>query len=468
MDRIEKRIDANAAGRLYWGFLSFDSGARGQVNSVAKSGVLAMRHILVSLMYLGLVAGCGTQAGSTGAPAEGQSDQGLPANDATVGGDVQHDGDGDGVSDVADDCPGTSPDEEVDASGCGLSQIDSDGDGFSDADEVLSLPGTDPFDPTDNPNNVRDTDGDGCSNFDEINFEGFCDNDPNTPGDSDGDGLTDDEERIIGTNPANPDTDGDGLSDGEEFLNGLNPLLADGDFDGLDDGAEILAGTDPGFADTDFDLLSDGDEVLVYGTNPLSSDSDNDGLLDGIEVETNFRSDPLNPDTDGDGFLDGEEIDLGLELLRPNPVGVVVDVYCRDYIFVASDDAAGVYERSLFLGGFPSGFFPGDVVVLLSEGVAGSPTGPVWVNLRTLERGAALWLGEVILHGIIADSQSTPYLSIKIILDSGIAFEVNILHVDETSDWFIGDEVVIIGPPNPGHLRKMLNVDACETVLLFP
>ncbi|UCC32371.1 MAG: hypothetical protein JSU86_08830 [Phycisphaerales bacterium] len=42
-------------------------------------------------------------------------------------------------------------------------------------------PGTDPFYPTDNPANVRDTDGDGCSDFDELNFDGFCDNDPNTP-----------------------------------------------------------------------------------------------------------------------------------------------------------------------------------------------------------------------------------------------------------------------------------------------
>lgn len=103
-----------------------------------------MRHILVLLMYLGLVAGCGTQVGSTGASAEGQSDQSFPANDSIVGGDVSLDGDGDGVSDLADDCPGTVTGEEVDAFGCGLSQIDSDGDGFSDADEVLSLPGTDP------------------------------------------------------------------------------------------------------------------------------------------------------------------------------------------------------------------------------------------------------------------------------------------------------------------------------------
>jgi len=58
--------------------------------------------------------------------------------------------------------------------------IDSDGDGFSDDDEVNFTPGTDPDDPTDNPTNVRDSDADGCSDFDELNFENFCDNDPNT------------------------------------------------------------------------------------------------------------------------------------------------------------------------------------------------------------------------------------------------------------------------------------------------
>jgi hypothetical protein len=58
--------------------------------------------------------------------------------------------------------------------------LDSDGDGFPDEVEANGAPGTDPFDPTDNPNNVRDTDGDGCSDYDELHFDGFCDNDPET------------------------------------------------------------------------------------------------------------------------------------------------------------------------------------------------------------------------------------------------------------------------------------------------
>lgn len=41
--------------------------------------------------------------------------------------------------------------------------------------------------------------------------------------DSDKDGLTDDQEKIYGTNPLNPDTDGDGYSDGAEVKGGYNP-----------------------------------------------------------------------------------------------------------------------------------------------------------------------------------------------------------------------------------------------------
>ncbi len=63
----------------------------------------------------------------------------------------------------------------------GSTVVDSDGDGFSDDVENNSNPGTDPFDATDNPNNVRDTDGDGCSDYDELTLDGSCDNDPNTP-----------------------------------------------------------------------------------------------------------------------------------------------------------------------------------------------------------------------------------------------------------------------------------------------
>lgn len=42
--------------------------------------------------------------------------------------------------------------------------------------------------------------------------------------DSDQDGLTDQEEKMLGTDPHNPDTDGDGYLDGKEVASGYNPL----------------------------------------------------------------------------------------------------------------------------------------------------------------------------------------------------------------------------------------------------
>ncbi len=54
--------------------------------------------------------------------------------------------------------------------------------------------------------------------------------------DADNDGLTDAQEKILGTNPNNPDSDGDGWLDGEEyFVYFTNPLKADTDEDGLND-----------------------------------------------------------------------------------------------------------------------------------------------------------------------------------------------------------------------------------------
>jgi hypothetical protein len=73
------------------------------------------------------------------------------------------------------------------------------------------------------------------------------------PIDTDGDGLTDDEERILGTDPLLADTDSDGLSDGEE----VNTYL-----------------TDPLNSDTDNGGVSDGQEVNVDGTDPLVGSDD--------------------------------------------------------------------------------------------------------------------------------------------------------------------------------------------------
>lgn len=130
--------------------------------------------------------------------------------------------------------------------------------------------------------------------------------------DSDGDGIPDEVERLIGTDPENPDTDGDGLSDGEEINRiGTDPLVADTDNDGVSDGDEVLVyNTNPLDPDSDGDGISDGDEIYVYRTNPLQADSDDDGLTDYEELFV-YGTDPNNRDTSGDGFTDGQAVAMG-------------------------------------------------------------------------------------------------------------------------------------------------------------
>lgn len=70
---------------------------------------------------------------------------------------------------------------------------------------------------------------------------------PNDPTDTDGDGLTDYQEvNVYHTNPLVADTDGDGLTDGDEVnVWHTNPLVADTDGDGFLDGQEVQNGFDP-------------------------------------------------------------------------------------------------------------------------------------------------------------------------------------------------------------------------------
>jgi hypothetical protein len=94
--------------------------------------------------------------------------------------------------------------------------------------------------------------------------------------DSDQDGLTDQEERMIGTDPQNIDTDGDGYSDGKEVSSGYNPLKpAPGDQ--ILAGADLSAGQNPPGS-------SGSDSVLDLNSQNLTDDLLND-----------FSSDPENP-----------------------------------------------------------------------------------------------------------------------------------------------------------------------------
>lgn len=132
---------------------------------------------------------------------------------------------------------------------------------------------------------VGDQDNDGIPTFYENRYAFLNPTDPSDASkDQDGDGLTNLEEFLAGTDPANPDTDGDGVSDGAEVkraAGATNPLSADTDNDGLKDGVETgtgvyvskdNTGTDPLIADTDGDTFSDYQEVLK-GSNPVDANS---------------------------------------------------------------------------------------------------------------------------------------------------------------------------------------------------
>lgn len=127
-----------------------------------------------------------------------------------------------------------------------------------------------------------DTDGDGVGNNKDL--------------DDDNDNLSDEQERILGTDSLDPDSDGDGARDGIDVF----PLDAkewrDSDQDGVGDNQD---------ADNDNDGLNDDDEVFIFGTNPLNPDTDGDQLPDNEEITLGTSA--LKPDSDGDGVVDSKD-----------------------------------------------------------------------------------------------------------------------------------------------------------------
>jgi len=80
----------------------------------------------------------------------------------------------------------------------------------------------------------------------ETNNQVNVDAEPVRPLDTDRDGLSDDEEKMYGTNPNNADTDGDGLTDRDEVkVFHTDPNNVDTDGDSYQDGAEVNSGYDP-------------------------------------------------------------------------------------------------------------------------------------------------------------------------------------------------------------------------------
>ncbi len=152
--------------------------------------------------------------------------------------------------------------------------------------------------------------------------------------DTDMDGLTDDEERMAGTNPMDADSDDDGVidgreprwsidSDGDGLINALDP---DSDNDGLFDGTELGVATPPTGTDVSRGhFRADADPTTT--TDPTKADTDNGGVSDGAEdpnrngrIDAGERNpndpsdDTMRPvDTDMDGLTDDQERAAGTD-----------------------------------------------------------------------------------------------------------------------------------------------------------
>jgi hypothetical protein len=108
------------------------------------------------------------------------------------------------------------------------------------------------------------------------------------------------------------DEDGDGLFQREELLYGTLDDLSeanstDFDEDGLNDAFEVKVGWPVEITYTDPDTTSAETVTYTVTSSPIESDIDNDGLNDSEERDRG--TDPYNRDTDDDGITDGCEID---------------------------------------------------------------------------------------------------------------------------------------------------------------
>jgi hypothetical protein len=122
--------------------------------------------------------------------------------------------------------------------------------------------------------------------------------------DSDQDGLTDQEEKMIGTDPKNPDTDNDGYSDGKEVQSGYNPLKAA-------PGDQIFPAVKTSVAQpvsqekTDSSVPDTGNSESYLSSDLLENNTLNDQIL------TDLSSDPDNPNLTNE--MIGEFMKLTLE-----------------------------------------------------------------------------------------------------------------------------------------------------------
>jgi hypothetical protein len=296
---------------------------------------------------------------------------------------------------------------------------------------------------------LPDTDGDGLSDYEEINVLG---SDPlNYSGDLDNDGVTDSLEFFIyNTDPNNADSDDDGLSDGDEIWRstaserewtfcseqeqtcvfegtkeiryGQENFWAYGTFaeevfcspsifvEGEQGGHNncyyySYNPTNPNNADTDGDGVGDADD-LSFSSNHSSSDNDGDGLENSFEIngytEEKWEIRPLYSNDIGSYWMfdEGEgttvsdkgynENHASLDLKGPSWVKGIHPLYGSALEFDGMDDEIKLPNSTL-----------------LSQ----SGTISLWMKLNSITPNDGF--AQVITGGFYGESVRTPTLGIK-------------------------------------------------------
>lgn len=227
--------------------------------------------------------------------------------DGSFDNDGGGDTDGDGVSDVLDQCPATASGAQVDEQGCAVTsppgpvEPDADADGIADSeDNCPQLANADQADFD------EDGQGDACDSDDDNDNVADIDDafpfDPAESSDTDGDGIG---------NNADPDDDNDGINDDADS----QPLQKDDeDNDGVGDGFDnCVAVANPDQVDVDNDGIGDAcDPLIDSDTDGFADDQDNCPALanpDQIDVDGDGIGDACDPliDSDGDQVADSED-----------------------------------------------------------------------------------------------------------------------------------------------------------------
>lgn len=251
----------------------------------------------------------------------------------TVTSDNQKDDDGDGLNDKLERDTDTDP-----------TRSDTDGDGLTDGEEDANKNGD--FEPNLGETDPRnwDSDGDGLSDFEEVRKTWSVMRYPEDPADYSKGAFSGRFDRRfvtqVKTDPNNRDTDGDGITDWDELNTYAREAFAPADpNDPTADEIERLGSVDAiGLAsvparvgrtftagnqrgDGDFTAEFPGQKTkAVFGirTDPTKADSDDDGVNDTEDPAPNVNPVRFGFDQDGDNDFDNTDIDAIRRQLEQN------------------------------------------------------------------------------------------------------------------------------------------------------